>query len=78
MSKDTGWLVPLEQSCKAGGHWHIEGYCVLRMGRTWSTKLAGCQAEGTDDPNEPTSYTPSLNGARELIRGALYTQRPES
>ena len=46
----------------------MEGYCAVRMGRTWSIKTAGCQAEGTDDPRETAIWRSSLAGVRDAIR----------
>jgi len=50
------------------GHWHIEGWCAYRMGRTWSVKRHGCQADGTDDAREQGVYRSSLDMVRDFIR----------
>jgi hypothetical protein len=73
VAKST-WTQPLEQSRQGTGHWHIEGHCALRMGRTWSVKFAGCQADGTDDPREVPVYRSSLPMVRDAIRVRLHNQ----
>jgi hypothetical protein len=70
----TSWLRPLEQQNLGTGHWHIEGYCAHRMGRTWGVKFAGCQAEGTDDPAELAMYRSSLAMARDAIRARIFNE----
>ena len=62
------WMKPLEEARQGPGHWHIEGHCAFRMGRTWVIKETGCQAIGTDNPKEMGPYRSSLNMVREYIR----------
>jgi hypothetical protein len=58
----------LEEKRIGAGHWHIEGYCTVRMGRTWSTKFEGCQANGSDNPAEQAAWNTSLRMVRDYIR----------
>ena len=62
----------LEQVRKGDGHWHIEGRCAFKMGRSWSIKQAGCQADGTDDPNELAVWRSSLAMVRDAIRVQIH------
>jgi hypothetical protein len=62
------WLMPLEQSRRGNGHWHIEGYCAFLMGRTWCIRATGCQSEGTENLNEAGAYRSSLAMVRDYIR----------
>jgi hypothetical protein len=68
----TRWMQPLEQAREGDGHWHIEGRCAFRMGRTWSVKRVGCQADGTDSPNENALYRSSLAMVRDAIRVQIH------
>ena len=66
------WTQALESRCVAAGHWHIEGRCALRMGRTWSVKREGCQADGTDSASEGATYRSSLAMVRDAIRIQIF------
>jgi hypothetical protein len=68
----TRWTQPLEQARQSDGHWHIEGRCALKMGRTWSIKREGCQADGTDSPRETAVFRSSLAMARDAIRTQVF------
>jgi hypothetical protein len=61
----------MEEAKQGNGHWHIEGFCTLKAGRTWVTKQAGCQADGTDDPNESAAYNSSLSMVRDHIKTVI-------
>ena len=62
---------PLEEKRQGAGHWHIEGYCAVREGRTWAVKREGCMAQGTDNIREFPAYRTSLNMVRDYIRVQL-------
>jgi len=66
------WIEDIEENRYSAGHYHLEGYCAYKMGRTWAVKLRGCQAEGTDDPRETAVWRTSLNMVRDYIRTQLY------
>jgi hypothetical protein len=67
------WLEPLEERKVSAGHWHIEGYCAVRMGHSWSIKrLTGCQGEGTDNPRECARWRSSLTMVRDMIRAERF------
>lgn len=51
----------------AAGHYHVEGFCALKAGRTWVVKREGCQAKGTDKPSEQAHYSTSLQMVRDYI-----------
>jgi hypothetical protein len=63
-------MTNMEERKRGAGHYHIEGFCALKAGRTWSVKREGCQADGTDDPNELAHYSSSLAMVRDYIWGA--------
>lgn len=67
----TSWISPLEGKRVESGHWHIEGFCAVKMGRLWSIKQEGCQGRGTDNPNEAARYRSSLAMVEDAIRVTL-------
>lgn len=65
---DVG-MTNFEERKIAVGHHHIEGYCAVRSGRTWTVKREGCQMQGTDNPCELAHYSSSLDMVRNYIWG---------
>lgn len=59
MPSDSGPVVGLEQACQRPGHWLIEGYDVIRIGRNgWNLYRFG---------PDRVHWTRSLNEARDWI-----------
>lgn len=81
MPKDSGRLVPLEQSMRRPGHWVVEGHDVKRVQKT--DHLTG--RPRSEDHHSPSTYTVwevhyfgahvgttrTLNDARDLIAGRI-------
>jgi hypothetical protein len=61
----------LESKRQAAGHYHIEGYCVYKMGRTWAVYQERCYLSPPGPPIHVAAYRQSLDMVRDYILSVL-------